>query len=226
MARLTAPAPGQEAYRAYLQFLQQPGVGAWLDAPPSDALGLRVMGALFKTMVRLRLRLPVTAGDAHYPMYDGIMDQFGDRIRVCPCGGDRTKRHHRLRSVLASKAHSAGLSPEVEKPGLLPPRPDTEGLEEETRNGPGRRPADVWVGNWGVHGPAAFDLAVTSGMLQAVLPHTVSSGSHVALEYEARKRQYQDTQVQYPAQGLQFIPLVTKAFGGDGGRQPCKLGAP
>ena len=105
----------------------------------------------------------------------------------------------------------------MEKPGLLPPRPDTEGLEEETRNGPGRRPADVWVGNWGVHGPAAFDLAVTSGMLQAVLPHTVSSGSHVALEYEARKRQYQDTQVQYPAQGLQFIPFVAKAFGGGWG---------
>ena len=145
------------------------------------------------------------------------MDQFGDRTRVCPCGGDRTKRHHRLRSVLASKAHSAGLNPEMEKPGLLPPRPDTEDFEEETRNGPGRRPADVWIGNWGVHGLAAFDLAVTSGMLQAVLPHTVLSGSHAALEYEARKRQYQDTQVQYPAQGLQFISLVAKACGGGWG---------
>ena len=41
-----------------------------------------------------------------------------------PCGGDRTKRDHRLRSLLAARAQAAGQSPEIEKSGLLPPRPE------------------------------------------------------------------------------------------------------
>ena len=41
--------------------------------------------------------------------------------------GDRTKRHNRLRTVLAAKATAAGLSPEVEKMGLLPERPEELG---------------------------------------------------------------------------------------------------
>ena len=94
ISRLTAAGPGREAFRAHFQLLQQPGAGAWLHAPPSPALGLHVAGPLFKIMVRLRLRLQVALGDAPCPMCDGVADSYGDHARVCPCGGDRTKRHH------------------------------------------------------------------------------------------------------------------------------------
>ena len=68
-----------------------------------------------------------------------------------------------------------------------------------------------------MHGPAAFDLAVTSGMRAALLPHSAVSGSHAATAYESRKCQHQDTQTTCLAEGLQFLPLVAEACGGGWG---------
>ena len=65
--------------------------------------------------------------DAACPICDGVADRFGDHAHTCPCGGDRTKTHHRLRNLVAARAKAAGLSPELEKPGLLPPRPELAG---------------------------------------------------------------------------------------------------
>ena len=55
----------------------------------------------------------------------------------------------------ALRAKAAGLSPEVERAGLLPPRPEELGGPEDgsSRGQGGRRPADVWVPCWGLHGP-------------------------------------------------------------------------
>ena len=59
------------------------------------------------------------------------------------------------------------LQPELEKANLLPPRPELHGGAEDGSDTSGaRRPADVWVPHWNLHGPAAFDLAVTSGLRQ------------------------------------------------------------
>ena len=99
-------------------------------ARPSPALGLDLDPAFFRVLLRLRLRIPVASSDGYCPLCDGIADRFGDHARACPCGGDRTKRHNRLRTVLAAKATAAGLSPEVEKMGLLPERPEELGASE------------------------------------------------------------------------------------------------
>ena len=93
------PAPGAESSRAHLQLLQSSGAGAWLHAPPSEALGLHIVSPLFKVLVRMRLRMALVVKDLPCPLCDGIADRFGDHARMCPCGGDRTKRHHRLRSA-------------------------------------------------------------------------------------------------------------------------------
>ena len=73
--------------------------------------------------------------------------------------------HNRLRTIVASWGQAGGLGPVVEKPGLLPPRPQAGNAAEDgvTRGGD-RRPADVYLLLWDLKGPAAFDLAVTSGM--------------------------------------------------------------
>ncbi|CAE7336972.1 unnamed protein product [Symbiodinium natans] len=223
LIRLGAPTPGREAFRAHLQLLQQPRAGAWLHAPPSEALGLHVDGPLFRVMVRLRLRLPVAASDAVCPLCDGIADKFGDHARACPCGGDRTKRHNRLRSLLAARAQAAGLSPEVEKPDLLPPRLGEAGCSEDgSRAGNGRRPADVWVPSWGLHGPAAFDLAVTCGMRPGQHAAVAAAAERPAADYEARKCLHKDTKAVCAVQGLQFIPMVVEA---SGGWAPCAVRA-
>ena len=139
--------------------------------------------------------------------------------RVCPCGGDRTKRHNRLRAVLAARTSAAALSPEVEKPGLLPARPHDHGCCEAGGSAAiqGRRPADVWVPLWGLHGPAAFNLAVTSGLRSGAVAASASGGSHACVAYEAKKRAHQDTAHQCSEQGLQFVPLVAEACGGGWG---------
>eukprot|EP00438_Fugacium_kawagutii_P034791 Skav236255 [mRNA] locus=scaffold829:452914:455068:+ [translate_table: standard] len=195
---LSTPRPGQEAYRAHLQLLQQPGAGAWLHAPPAENLGLHVAPALFRIMVCLRLRLPIASEDVACPLCDGVADRMGDHARACPCGGDRTKRHHRLRSILAARAQAGGLNPVVEKAGLLPPWLDSGGAPEDgvqAAGGGGRRPADVWVGSWGAHGPAAFDLAVTSGLRQGAVAASAATGARAAEDYEARKRAHLQTRV-------------------------------
>jgi len=98
-------------------------------------------------MVRLRFRLPLHSEDVPCRFCDGVCDTYGDHSRACPCGGDRTKRHNRFRTIVATWASAAGLHPELEKPGLL----EHGGASEHgVRQGPGRRPADVYVPHWGL----------------------------------------------------------------------------
>ena len=218
VSRMLTPEPGRVAARAHLKLLELPGAGAWLHAPPSEALGLHVEPRLFRTMVQLRLRLPVTVGDAACPLCDGVADQFGDHSRSCPCGGDRVKRHNRLRSILAARVQAAGLTVEVEKSGLLPLRPDADEAAAGGRGMGHRRPADVWVAQWGLHGPAALDLAVTSGMRTGAALAQSAQSSQAAVEaYEAQKRTHLQTAKHCADEGLQFIPLVAEACSGGWG---------
>ncbi|CAL1165219.1 unnamed protein product, partial [Cladocopium goreaui] len=181
IAQLAAPGPGREAYRAHFQLLQQEGAGAWLHAFPNDALGLHVVTPLFRTMVRLRLRLPIADSDMACPLCDGTSDSFGDHARVCPCGGDRVKRHNQLRNILAGRARAAGLQPEVEKPNLLPPRPELQGGTED-----GSQPR----GN-GRH-----------------LAASAADGSKASMDYEVRKCHHLDTLQACATEGLQFISIL------------------
>ena len=87
VSQLLGPGPNREAARAHLRLLQLPGAGAWLHAPPCEALGLHVAPRLFRIMVQLRLRLPVVPADSPCPLCDGVVDRFGDHARCCPCGG-------------------------------------------------------------------------------------------------------------------------------------------
>ena len=228
VTQLAAPAAGKEAYRAHFQLLQQPGAGAWLHAVPSPALGLHVVTPLFRIMVRLRLRLPVADSDLACPLCDGTADRYGDHARACPCGGDRVKRHNHLRNLLAARAKTAGLQPEVEKANLLPPRPEHQGGAEDGsphvvhQPASQRRPADVWVPNWNLHGPAAFDLAVTSGLRQGQLAHSIADGGRATLDYEQRKCQHLNTWQACATEGLQFLPLVVEGCAGGWGPTASK----
>ena len=75
----------------------------------------------------------------------------------------------------------------------------------------------MWLPSWGLHGPAALDLAVTSGLRSGALPTTAVDGARPCLDYEARKRAHQDTARLCGEAGLQFIPLVAEACGGGWG---------
>ena len=99
----------------------------------------------------------------------------------------------------------------------LPARPTELGFCEAgtSATAQGRRPADVYIPQWGLPGPAAFDLAVTSGLRGDVLAASAADGSRASAAYEARKRSHQHTEAQCDAQGLQF---VAEACGGGWGK--------
>eukprot|EP00660_Eupelagonema_oceanica_P019540 gene19540-biopygen43962 len=220
LSSLLDPAKTEARMRAHIQLLREPGAGAWLHAIPSLALAAAVEPQQFTVALQRRLRLPVFAAEFACPLCDGGMDVWGDHALVCACGGDRTTRHNLLRDAAARIAHAAGLRPEVEKPGLLRPRPCIGAVQEDGRRseGPrgaaGRRPADLFFPSSRLGSRAAVDFAVTSGLKSGSLFTTADDGSSAAKAYEARKCAYLDTAAHCKEEGICFIPMIIEASGG------------
>ena len=151
---------------------------------------------------------------------NGVNDAFGDHCLVCPCGGDRTRRHNLLRNAAARVLDAAGFRPETEKPGLLRMRPPINGADEaasERRSvlsPEGRRPAGIYVPNWLLGQPAAFDFAVTSGLRVGFLEESAKDGSYTGAYYVDIKSKHLDTAAQCKSEGLAFVPMVCEAHGG------------
>ena len=80
------------------------------------------------------------------------------------------KRHNLIRNEVFYFCAGAGLNPELERPGLLQPRPLLGALAEDGSRGDphSRRPADVYLPRWRQGVPAALDFAVTSGLRDSV----------------------------------------------------------
>ena len=126
-------------------------------------------------------------------------------------------------SVLSSPSVPPPLSPEVEKPGLLPPRPVELGsCEAGATPANGRRPADVFLPSWGLHGPAVFHLAVTSGLRCGAAASSAADGARACADYEERKRSDLNTATMCQQQGLQFVSLIAESVGGEWGRESIK----
>ena len=120
------------------------GAGAWLSAPPDPTVGHLLPSAHWQVLAARRLGMPLHAPAASCSLCGTPFDRCGDHALACSLGGDRVRRHHRLRDTVAAIADEAGHSPETEKPDLLPPDPDPLPVPAGRRGNPGRRPADIW----------------------------------------------------------------------------------
>eukprot|EP00660_Eupelagonema_oceanica_P019390 gene19390-biopygen10461 len=216
---LQDPATTEPAGRAHIQLLLQPGAGAWLHAMPSPAIGAAIAPQMFTAALARRLRLPTYAASYPCPLCDGIMDVWGDHAFVCACGGDRTTRHNFLRNTAFRLAHAAGLRPELEKPGLLRPRPcigtvGTICTLLGSRGAAARRPADAFLPSFRLGSRAALDFAVTSGLRNGFVFLSAADGGSAVGAYEARKCMHLDTAAHCKEDGILFIPMVVEACGG------------
>ena len=156
----------------------------------------------------------------------GVLDVYGDHCLVCPCGGDRTKRHNLLRNSVFHFCLSAGLSPELEKPNLLNARPHQGAFPENGVNQSpqdSRRPADVFLPRWRAGLPAALDFAVTSGLRQDIVQRTFVDPTSATSSYEDHKREHNNTETDCEAEGITFIPMVMEADGGSWGSAASKV---
>ena len=151
-------------YLAHLALTTTSGSGQWLHAVPNPAFKTKINPQHFRVMVQRRLRLPLFSSEFQCGFCNDNIDIYGDHCLVCSCGGDRTRRHNFLRNEVFFCCTSAGLQPELERPGLLQPRPLIGSrLEDGGRPDDSglRRPADVYVPRWRNGIPAAFDFAVS-----------------------------------------------------------------
>jgi hypothetical protein len=172
----------------------------------------------FRSEVLTRLLADVYPEDAWCPLCDAVLDKKGRHAAVCPCGGDRTRRHHAARNRTAHFAQNAGLNPDIEKPGLLQPSPEQPGAGR-------RRPADVFLPSWTGGLPAALDLAITSPHRADAPPEAITKAGATAQAYERTKRNHLNTEADCSAQGIAFIPIVGEPSGGWGPSAMCTLKA-
>ena len=222
--RATA-ALGDSARRAHLEVTGAPRAGTWLHTKPSINTGGYMDPLLFQTSILRWLQMSIFEEDGVCRLCDGVLDKYGDHCLVCPCGGDRTKRHNLLRNCVFHTAVSAGLNPELEKPGLLQPRPALGGAPENGNVLPpssnARRPADVFLPRWRRGTPIALDFAVTSGLRD--IPASIRDASSALTSYEDFKRSHLDTDALCNAEGFTFCPMVVEAVGGAWGLAATKV---
>ena len=166
-------------FQAHLNHTTTSGAGSWLHAVPAKALRTDVDPLLFRTMIQRWIRVPIFELESHCTYCDDIIDRHGDHCLTCACGGDRTKRHNLLRNEVYYFCHSSGLSPELERPSLLQPRPLVGSNQEDGsgRNADNhRRPADVYLPRWRRGAPAALDFAVTCGLRGDIVSRSALDG--------------------------------------------------
>ena len=141
-----------------------------------------------------------------------MLDIFADHCLVCPCGGDRTIRHNGLRNLVHTEAFEAGVRPEKEKAGLLPPAASDDSAPADPRSS--RRPADVWIPRGASGRGEALDFAVTSGLRSDRLQQVIQSTAQVFERYEETKRNHLRTDELCSAAGFAFVPMIMEAHGG------------
>ena len=223
---------GNLAFKAHLGLQSLPGAGAWLTAPPSEEI-LKVDPQLFKIALQRRLRQKVQSIDTFCVMCGSTMDSYGDHAITCQCRGDRTLRHNAVRNVVYLSARDGNMSPEREKPNLLPARPlgdvwdtDTLSVQQGRRR---RRPADVYLPRGLSGSPVALDFAATSGMQPSLLRQSADEPSAVIVAYEDRKREFRPegepdtTEALCTQQGFTFAPMVLEAHDGGMSKQFRKV---
>ena len=172
--------------------------------------------------------MPIFSCSHYCPLCDDTVDIYGDHCLVCSGGGDRTKRHNLIRNQVHNHCLSAGLSSELERPGLLRPRPlmrsrrEDGGSAEGSHDEDGRRPADVYIPRWRSGAPACLDFAVTSGLRTDRLREAARDPTSVTLQYESFKRSHLRTADHCRSEGMVFVPMVMEASGGGWGEDAAK----
>ena len=211
--------------RAHLDLVCADGAGLYMHATPCKAARLDNDPALYVAMLRRRLRIAFAESDVECPFCDGVLDRYGDHALVCCAGGDRTRRHNLLRNMVFHAADAARLHPELEKPGLLRPRPlcgatyeSGASVGENDGNTDARRPADVYVPRWRLGPPAAWDFAVTSGLRLDLPVEVMGNADGVTARYEDYKCSHNGTRADCQVQGISFIPMIVEAVGGSWGK--------
>jgi hypothetical protein len=129
----------------------QPHASCFITAVPTDEDGKDTImrPRNFRMAVQYRLGVNVLKEAIPCPLCEQTITVTGDHATCCAKSGDLITRHNSLRNLVDNLASVGGLSPILEKKGIL-------------GHSSGRRPGDVTIMNWSEGKGLAIDVAVTS----------------------------------------------------------------
>jgi len=157
LQHLISTAPNDRERQRLIR-VAQPHACGFLTGVPSEEDGndtiLRPRN--FRVCVAYRLGVHLFKGEVHCPMCKQTIDVYGDHATCCARAGDLILRHNGIRNLLDKLATEGGLSPVMEKKGILGPTS-------------GRRPGDVTIPLWARGKGLAVDVAVTSPFTQKAI---------------------------------------------------------
>lgn len=177
----------------------------WLNAVPSEALGLKMSKACFATSLKW------ITGDTVCPPQDcpekaatgrqcgGPLDPWGDHAVTCKTGPSVIARHDLVNSTWMASLKTAGFHVRSEVK-----------VDPETN----KRAADTYVFNWNKGAPAAHDWKVTHVLRQAASGKHSTDPDWAIRESESSKKSAEKGAC--AKQGVEFSPLVIDTLGGFG----------
>ena len=147
--------------------------GAWLNAPPSTSLGLRLEDEVVRISVGLRLGAPLSF--PHQCRLCGTdVDAFATHGLSCIKSEGRHSRHAALNHIMKCSLTAAQIPAALEPNGLC--RED------------GKRPDGVTIVPWKSGRSLVWDATCSDTFAASNIQHAVREARAVAVEAEHRKR--------------------------------------
>ena len=192
----TAP---DDASKARLLGVSAPGSGAWLQALPSNSMGLRLSTEQIRIAVGLRLGCDLCL-EHRCTRCDQVVDSKGHHGLHCLKGSaGRFSRHAEVNGIIGCSLQSANI------PNLLEP-------QHISRND-GKRPDGLTLIPWKKGRPLIWDFTCADTMAPSYLHTAMRGKGQVANEAERKKvLKYGQLTAQYF-----FVPIAMETLGAWGG---------
>ncbi len=109
------------ALAAQLRSMSSKHAGAWMRVVPSKTLFLNFKPSEYIILLRWWMRLPQFAADEIHrcTKCEAVLDPLGYHALTCKSGGDLIHRHNAIRDMVFKACQTAGLTPRLEKHGLI-----------------------------------------------------------------------------------------------------------
>jgi len=189
-----------------LDAVAREGAGAWLQAVPCAAVGMKFDRDEFLVLLKWWLGMNVLPdGGRKCPEGGGgkmcgeSLDPLGDHAVMCGYGPSRTARHDAVNEKWATQLRAFGFHVQLEVR-----------TDPETR----RRSADTWVENWKEGRGAAHDWVVTHVWQKEAEERGKTDPNWAVEKAEAYKELGAKEDVE--RRGMLFVPMAADTFGGFG----------
>jgi hypothetical protein len=189
-----------------LEAVAREGAGAWLQAVPCAAVGMKFDRDEFLVLLKWWLGMDIMPADGGTcqegcggKVCGAPLDSLGDHAVLCGYGPSRTTRHDAVNEKWAAQLRAFGFRVKME----VRTDPETK-----------RRAADTWVENWKDGRGAAHDWVITHVWQKEAEERGKTDPNWAVEKAEAYKELGAKEDVE--RRGMVFVPMAADTFGGFG----------